>query len=1368
MPETFDDFRETDDTERVVASCCRYWTSVFYALIQTAARVPKAQVAVYWEYVVSDDDPMQEVGYQWWLFFTPPDPEEYHRAIGTSNKGEGGGDDDGSSSKTSDVPPHHRSLDWMAYSIISYFQSRELERTEKGTDGSERETMGYAWQKIPSIQQWTVIASTLTEMEHQALGGVGTGLPPIAVTKWEFSAEMAFSMRPPNTHRSQGPGSLSRAAAAALGHSFSPKEKNTDKNADPIDNATFSPYFSSVAGMTEYSGPGGPDKKRVTWPRPEFLYRIPQDLMSVGQLYRKMIPSYQRSLAIRACQLEILLPKLIEECDAIARRGFQFDAPQSAVDESASASGKEVADDDDIRMDDAESSTSVVGGKQSDDESEAEQQLIRELDTMAKCAPSNTAKRSSLADNDEEAAPVMKLMRAMGHKDIQDCKNKRRRLAQVMGAHKMLTGGRTPLTGTEKMAYQKENATPYHSIARSMEKVRLSVFKHMGQYPSMAKKLLWVAQKAALLAFKNHSTRTPQMSSVMRTITSAIREKGILKLTPEMEEFYRRPGIAERKAARMAIERMKGSELLETDPSKKMSSLMAESLETTLGPVGHWYRKVLSYLEHVKHCNHLHFYAMIALICATDSLRFAYALHLHLLFASEKPGIGKSFLTGVVEAFMVPGTLVTPTYLTAAANTASDADGNFNRGDEIVNIDELDKEILSGGGENAKRANTFKHELSNGFTSANGMYFDPETGKRVATSDFVVRSVVYIGCTNNLKMDGPIASRWWCPVLPEEASTGTRFSSDMMNQASVDHSGVRVINQIGKRAGHLMHGSFAFIEKIEQSGIFDEISDAICGLLCMSLSKKLREMQGYSEPNIRVYHRLRLVARQMAYRRCICDIIQTNGLTKAKREEEITPSLLFERVPRMAFVTVEDFVLAAGLMPDELIDPLEIGIRKCIFIILNEQLNDPRVRNEHLYRLVRQDELDDEDRAAATALGQNTSAGNKNGKHKKFPDYNYLRFDMGTLVPNLRAKLPNVIQGMITNPTKIREKLYAFAERKVHSHSYVTQPEFVPGEEGTDGRWDIKPTPKNGVDVNDDRGKTDQPAVLFEGKSILIHIHFVKAVNDIGNRNATETGRGNLSLTGEIIRENMIEILSQDNMCDYQMPFMPFADIPKYLCTINTGPGTKKTDAAKTATNASASASAPANTPQGMVIEKVSHPDELELIHFPELKKYIPEQEALRSKDIRINCDLNTYALRKRHEEIMFQRDAFIEKDFDDNLVRPQGNSYHFAGVPLEQVCLDTYERFVEEKKAELTKALLASAPITCKDIDFDRDAFKRKSDGKAHWDAIAKEPYFQKNAHKFGLANGWGKGEELLLNYRELCYHPRVRAHFYAFLEEE
>lgn len=736
--QTFKDFKSRTEDERKMASAWRAYVSVFNALAEKARWLFGAKVTLKLEQVMHKDLSKQEtLGYMWWLLYTPPPPVPVDK-------------DDPNSEY---VAVDKETLDWIAYrDVIGHYQNTvvapknssqygEKISTAKILSGNAFSRISDAWRKIPSYETWSDFVSLVVGWDHVKLG-TGTQ-PDLAVTRFDFSPEAAFAMHQDDVCWAQ---SIARMV---------PKTGGSHGGYLP-DNFREKPTFC------------------VTWADSRRVYNVPEDLISTSQLSVMMMPHCQKVRSETACQLRILLPRLVSACAA------ELTGDPNRVEED----------------------TVMV-----------------------------------IVDTDAEE---IERLRSEVLVKTKRCNSKRQRLAQISGAHKLMSNnGSAGLV--EGITERKMTATPYHPIAGATSDVRNKVVKHIAPYDTLAaRKISIIARNAALSSYEMQSLYSPLMSDAMRTILDAIDRDDLLNITDDVRKYFRRP----------------------KDLTNHCNGL---------SPLASFLRKFLVGMENVKHINHLHRYCLMAEICAMDSPRFALDLHLHLLLMSHKGGIGKSLIWAIMKYLMIEGTVLTPTYRTGAASTGADENGNYNFGSDcVVNMDELASSSMKPRpGEANDIVARLKYELSNGCIEVSSVKFDDD-GRRITTTEFIVRSLVYMASSNSLEVEIAMGRRWWLPVLPEEPP-GERHAADTMNQAALDPKEIQIVDKVMQRVYHFKHAVIAHAEKMIQSGILPEPSDDICGILNLALTQRLRDNQFYVEPNITVFQRLRIIARQQCIWRAVVD-----------------------------------------------------------------------------------------------------------------------------------------------------------------------------------------------------------------------------------------------------------------------------------------------------------------------------------------------------------------------------------------------------------------------------------------------------------------------------------------------------------------
>lgn len=1342
---TFKDFKQTTEEERLIAAAWTVYYSVFWQTANRAVEIGGAECDVYLEEVVHKDFKSQEtIGYQWVIGYNrppPPPPKE-------------------GAPPPEPLPRHD--LDNVVYDIIGHYRrtlraSQGVDLDEPMTDASSKENssiaptkskrhlsstsvgdMGEAWRRVPSYEVWCDIVSVATGFEHE-LRGRGNK-PNLAVSMWDYSPALAFACRQDDVCPAQSIDNL-------FGQVGSPNRGYIERN-----------YLASGS--------------RICWPDKRRVLLVRKDLCHPSTLIHMMMPHCQKIHAETKHQLEILLPKLVSKTaqtfDANWKESNGPAFPRRIYQDG-------VEDDDEYRERNEDSNAGDVEILSDENTVDLVEQERRRFEQ----------KRHVLLDNDEGIA--------------QRCANKRQRLSHIKGAYRMIAGPEASLAPTT-LAEAQRNATPFHSISNATKRVNSILVKSVVPFDvRLARSIRLINQAAAQCSYEIQLLYSPLMSNAMKAVLEAINNDGLFDLTPEKRNFFRRPADHELQLA---------------DPG--------------LSPFGCYHRKFLQGMEFVKHINHLHSFCIMALTCAHDAMRYALGLHLHLFLMTLTGGLGKSMIWDIATYLLITGTVSTPTYRTGASGTGTDENGNINaNADAVVIMDEVGAGSMKGKrGESGQELARLKFELSNGFIQVTSMSFD-DNGRRITTDQFIVRSGVIMCSSNGVDMDEALARRFYKPKMPEGAKHW-RYAADTMNQASIDPKGMSAVDRLMQGVHHTLHGIIAHTEKMIQSGILPEPSDDICGIMSLLLTQALRKNKFYVEPNITVFKRLFLFARRNCINRCIIEaFMRPDSPSGTKTMKPIIEHLTLDDIRKelegRLFVTLEDYIHAVGTVAEELMDSLELAIRSAIQLIF-DQRREQNLKHENIFWVERKSIIDPDQIGGMRSDPQ--------------INYNYIAFDRSELIAQIHGMIPSLMNDFSTNLVVIAKYLDRFTERHVRSRKF--------------GYF------KNAAGVFEvceaSAGRVEQsPAARHVDRTYLVHCAFLISEDAVRGQALDDNARRACTPTAAFLKHALQDALSVKCMIRRRLVFAPRNDRSSDIFSfeINAPPcQLEDEDLDAFQTRLEAWLNRPAHI--AIKLPTFANTDTFKL--FPELKEMIPDHSRLASEDLIIDVDLDTFALQE-HNKKLFLTPEPISKDFRQvlNFQEPQMEMFlrrlgeqagrhtipeddnaddaasawvddvetreleafkrwqvtstglppmnattpcgpHFAGVPIQRVSPDHYERWVETQLDKIIDKLkTGSASILQDDVDFDPEEFiytrqkkaPERRDGetekhyrkrlrhflrnpafiepgkKKHWIEFAKA--FKKDAPLFGYEK-WADAEEdeeaLARQYKMIRYHPVVTEH--------
>lgn len=545
----------------------------------------------------------------------------------------------------------------------------------------------------------------------------------------------------------------------------------------------------------------------------------------------------------------------------------------------------------------------------------------------------------------------------------------------------------------------RANATPYNRIQRAtsaaINKISSGIAPQSG---IAARKLYLLSERAALASFEALSADSPGMSPSMRKILDKIDEMDLLNCKA-VRKFFRRP--------------LTGPD----DPSLRSKEPLSMDDSFT--------RKLIAGFDTVFHVNHLHALCLNVLTFSLDTYRYAKDLHANFCAISKLGGTGKSNLWRIMIAMSIPGSVEKKMYITEAAFTATEADGNINMSDAIYCFDEMPKDMFMprANGDN-KAAERFKLVLTECEAEVDSVVIMDDGQRKKVTTIADVICTFFISLNGRVdQVEHAVQRRFDMASVPEGAPDSKPLS-DKMNNEQLDPPEMANVKMAFRRPNYFRQATLAVMFKLMHAGALPQVSMDIIGALNMALTQELRRTGLFVEPNPSVFTRITIVARIFAMWRVVIDtycLPYEYARDDAEYEpavplpDEVTPRSLVEKLPPKLFATAGDWAKAIGLLSEELINPLEHAIRVALRQFYEEKSREINDFDDLFY----------------------TDPNSSDGRSGAQRDYNYVVFDSQYLVQEIRMKIPRVMYGHHTNDSAIRARFDEFTERTLNASPFV-------------------------------------------------------------------------------------------------------------------------------------------------------------------------------------------------------------------------------------------------------------------------------------------------------------------------------------------
>lgn len=693
----------------------------------------------------------------------------------------------------------------------------------------------------------------------------------------------------------------------------------------------------------------------VIWPKPEFVYHVDDQDVTVEYILNATLPHLQVDKTLTGNMLKCILPAVV------SAMGSNDDDDD---DEMPDAQRQRLDDDDDL-------SDIEIAADNFEEDNDIEVVAARFLEL---------SKSSSDAKNDLTVSDYETMRRSFQHLTEQNNVNGRdddsRHLNSVFSLIK-------PLTSTDAMKH-KRKASEHEDDDDGKQVVSDDEYAYASR------------KRSSDGTFKETMITIGSKHYANRAVRLLIRKY----LHSEFNEKRHRG--SRRSAYEKALEEHAISTgLWNTEHLRRW----IDPTSATLGNTGIYLsfaKRFGAHMEVVFKVNDAHWNVLETFMCSLDALRLEHNMHLHQMLASVTGAKSKSHVKSLVMKLMCPGTYEVISWITPAALAVNTAPDEYGEQHGVFNgvtffVDELPASAVSDfNGQQSDLGNRLKEMLDQQRLSVKTVLIDKETGARIPIKFDASWIMVLIACTN-LRLDQmshPAKRRFLITARSEQNAPDQRTIAECMFDAHHEKATLKAARSAFTKECQTIQAVHSLLGRMIASGVLEDPSTDIISFFMGALSKSLKSVQGFRDPDPSMVLRLGNFAIGHMKSRVFMDFFLHPG-----REAKTLTSEDLLKLDRFLFLTTADIVAAIGHVHNEIMPPLDMAVGLAL--------------KQYFYNEIRRDE----------PLRANFKANFmpiERSMNKKDYDPNFVKFDMEKLVKELCKIVPSLMHGFTPSGPSIR------------------------------------------------------------------------------------------------------------------------------------------------------------------------------------------------------------------------------------------------------------------------------------------------------------------------------------------------------------